>query len=87
MASTLYQSILERGEALGEARGEARRCADTIIRILVRRTGAIAPALAMRIRGVSSLDILDVWLNEAIALQGAEDARQLADKIGGASLA
>lgn len=86
MASTLYQSIFEKGEARGEARGDAKRCADTIIKILIRRLGALDPAVATRIREVSSLDTLEVWLNEALDLQDADGARRLIDKIGKASL-
>jgi hypothetical protein len=82
MASTLYQSILEKGRSLGDA----ARCADTIIRILIRRLGTIDPALATRIRAVSNVDTLDAWLNEALDTPDAEGARRLVDKIGKASL-
>jgi hypothetical protein len=78
MASTLYQSIIEKGEAA--------RCAKTIIQVLTRRMGALDPAVATRIRAETSIDTLDVWLNEALDLPDAESARRLADKIGKASL-
>ena len=82
MASTLYQGIFEKGEA----RGRAGQRADTIIQILIRRLGTIDPALATRIRGESSIDILDAWLNEALDIPDADRARQLADKISKAAL-
>jgi hypothetical protein len=78
MASTLYQSIIEKGEAA--------RCAKTIIQVLTRRMGALDPSVATRIRAEASIDTLDVWLNEALDLPDAESARRLADKIGKASL-
>jgi hypothetical protein len=78
MASTLYQSIFEKGEA--------KRCAETILRILTRRLGTLDPAVATRIRAESNLDTLDVWLNEALDLPDAESAHRLVEKIGKASL-
>jgi hypothetical protein len=81
MASTLYQSIFEKGEA----RGRAEQCADTIIGILTRWAGALDAAVSTRIRAVDSLDTLEAWLREAIYLPDAESARRLADKIGHAS--
>jgi hypothetical protein len=77
VASTLYQSIFEKGEA----RGRARQCANTIIQVLIRRTGALDPAVATRIRSVSDLDTLDVWLNQALNLPDADSAHQLIEKI------
>jgi hypothetical protein len=81
MASTLYESIFEKGEA----RGRAEQCADTILRILNRRVGALDAEVATRIRAVG-LETLEAWLNEAIDLSDAESARRLAEKIGKASL-
>ena len=86
MASTLYESIFEKGEARGRTAGKAEQCADTIIRILIRRMGALDPALATRIRSVSSIDTLEVWLSEALDLPDAESAHRLVDKIGKAAL-
>jgi hypothetical protein len=82
VASTLYQSIFEEGEA----RGRAQQCANTIIQALIRRTGALDPAVATRIRSVSNLDTLDVWLNQALNLPDADSAHQLIEKISKAPL-
>jgi hypothetical protein len=86
MASTLYDSIVERAEAIGEARGRARMAADTIVRILTRRLGTLDPAVATRIRTVGDLDTLDAWLDEALGLPDAEGAARLVDKISKAPL-
>jgi len=85
MASTLYQSIFEKGEARGEARGKAGQCAETILRILTRRLGALDSVVAARIRSEPSIDTLDVWLNEALDLPDAESARRFIEKISKAS--
>jgi hypothetical protein len=82
MASTLYQTIFEKGEA----RGRAGERADTIIRVLTRRVGPLAPAIMARIRSVSTIEALDVWLNEALDAPDAESARRLVEDIGKASL-
>jgi hypothetical protein len=82
MASTLYQSIFEEGEA----KGEARHCARMIIQILSRRAGALDAAVATRIRSVSNMETLEVWLNEALDLPDAESAHRLIEKISKASL-
>ncbi len=82
MASTLYESIFEKGEA----RGDAKRCADTIVRILGRRLGALDPAIATQIQATTSIERLEAWLNEAIDLPDVESARRLTEKIGKASL-
>ncbi len=86
MASTLYQSIFEKGEARGEARGRTEQCADTIIRVLIRRVGVLDPAVVERIRAQASFETLEVWLNEALDLPDAESARRLTEKIAKASL-
>ncbi len=70
----------------GEAKGEARQCAATIIQILIRRAGTLDPGVATRIRGVSSIDTLQVWLNEALDLPDDESAHRLIAKISKASL-
>lgn len=78
MASTLYQSIFEKGAA--------RQCADTIVQILIRRMGALDTTVATQIRSVSNVETLNVWLSEAIELQDAEGARRFVEKISKAAL-
>jgi hypothetical protein len=91
MASTLYQSIFEKGEARGEARGrtegEARARAETIIQFLTGWMGALDAPLRERIRAVSDLDTLRSWLSEAVLVRDAEGAERLAEKIRKAPLA
>ncbi len=83
MASTLYQSILEKGEA----RGQAKVCAETIIRLLAHWMGAVEPDLRERIRTRADLDTLTSWYDDALFLRNAEDAERLAEKIRKAHLA
>jgi len=95
MASTLYQSIFKDGEAQGRADGETRgraegeaaHCAQTIVRILTRRVGELDPGVVARIRAVTSLDTLEVWLNEALDSPDDESARRLIAKIAKPAIA
>jgi predicted transposase YdaD len=86
MASTLYQSIIKEGETRGEARGEARQTAETIIRALAHRLGALDPAISDRIRAVSDIETLTAWYEEALLAVDAEGGRRLAEKIQKAPL-
>jgi hypothetical protein len=94
MESALYKSIFEKGEARGEERGEARgetrgkaeAYAQTIIRILTHRMGALDPAIRERIRAVSDVETLAAWQEEAILVLDAETAGRLAEKIQKAPL-
>jgi hypothetical protein len=78
MASTLYQSALEKGET--------RSKAETIIRILTHRMGSADPAVRERIRALSDAETLTVWYEEALQAVDAEGARRLAEKIEKAPL-
>ena len=78
MASTLYQSALEKGET--------RNKAETIIRILTHRMGAADPVVRDRIRTLSDTETLSVWYEEALQAVDAEGARRLAEKIENAPL-
>jgi hypothetical protein len=86
MASTLYQEIFAKGEAKGEARAETKLRAETIIRILTRRMGALDPAIRERIRTLSDTETLADWYDEAFSVIDAEGAQQLAEKIRKAPL-
>ena len=78
MASTLYQSALEKGKT--------RNKAETIIRILTHRMGSADPAVRERIRALSDAETLTVWYEEALQAVDAEGARRLAEKIEKAPL-
>jgi hypothetical protein len=78
MESTLYQSAM--------AKGEARVYAETIVRLLSYRMGALDPAVRERIRKVADLEILMPWYEEALLAVDAEGAQRLADKIRKAPL-
>jgi hypothetical protein len=81
MESELYQSIFAKGEVKGEARGEARNKAETIIRILLHRTGALDTAIREKIRALSDIDTLTLWYEQALRVVDAEDARRLVETI------
>jgi len=86
MESELYKRIFEKGEARGEARGKAQAYAEMLIRLLIHRMGSVAPAIRERIRGVSDLDLLNAWYEEALLASDADATRRLADKIQHAAL-
>lgn len=62
-------------------KGEAKNCAETIVRLLIRWTGTIDPALRDRIRALADLEVLKPWYDEALYLGDAEAAQKLAEKI------
>jgi hypothetical protein len=82
MASTLYREIFKEGKA----EGEAKAYADVLVQHLIRRLGALDPALKKRIRKTSDLDTLKVWYNEVVDAD-KDAARRLADKIRSAPFA
>lgn len=75
MESTLYKSAFEKGEAKGEAK------ANVLIQILMRRLMTLDATVRERIRATSDREMLSVWVNQALALTDAEQARQLLEKI------
>jgi hypothetical protein len=73
------------GKAEGLTKGEAKTYADLVVQHLVRRMGALDPAVGKRIRTMSDIDTLKVWYNEVV--DGDVDAaRRLVDKIRSAPL-
>lgn len=86
MESALYRSIFEKGEARGKTEGKAEAYAQTIIRILTQRMGALDPVTRERIRALSDVETLAAWQEEAILVLDAEAARRLAEKIQKAPL-
>lgn len=94
MESVLYKSIFEKGVAQGVAQSEARVAqsearvrADTIVRVLAARLGAVDPALRSRVRGLTDLEALQPWYDEALLAVDAAAAQRLADKILAAPIA
>lgn len=81
MESELYQSLVKEVEARSEAKGEVKCMRETIIRILLRRIGALDMAIREKIRGLSDIELLDVWYKEALGVIDAERARRLVDII------
>lgn len=85
MESELYRSLFEeveaKSEAKGEAKGEAKNKGETIIRILLRRMGAVDTAIRERVRGLSDMETLNAWYEEALGILDAEGARRLAETI------
>ena len=101
MESVLYKSIFEKGVAQGLAQSEARLAqsearlaqsearvrADTIVRVLTVRLGAVDPTLRSRVRGLTDIETLDAWYDEALLAVDATAAQRLADKILAAPIA
>ena len=71
MESTLYKSAFKKGEAK----------ANVLIQILMRRLMTLDATVRERIRATSDREMLSVWVNQALALTDAEQARQLLEKI------
>ncbi len=86
MESVLYKSIFEKGVAQGVAQSEARVRADTIVRVLAVRLGAVDPALRSRVRELTDAETLQAWYDEALLAVDATAAQRLADKILAAHL-
>lgn len=78
MESTLYQSAM--------ARGETKAYAETIVRLLSHRMGALDPSIRERVRKVTDAEILKPWYEEALLAIDAEGAQRLAEKIRNAPL-
>jgi len=81
MESELYQSVFDKGAAKGDSQSKA----ETIIRILMRRMGQVDLAIREKIRGLSDIDTLTFWYEEALDVVDAEGARRLAETIQKAS--
>jgi hypothetical protein len=73
MESELYRSVV--------AKGEARNKAETIIRVLMRRLGEVDLAIREKIRGLSDMDTLTFWYEQALDAVDAESARRLVETI------
>ncbi len=73
MESALFQEAFERGAV--------RTRAETVIRVLTNRLGAIDRALRDVIRAQADQEILDAWYTEALLVTTPDEARRLAEKI------
>lgn len=73
MASTLYDSIFEKGER--------KMAAETIVRLLTRRLGDLDPDVRERIRAITDTEVLMRWYDEALLVLDAEAARQLVERM------
>jgi hypothetical protein len=82
MESTLWQSAM----ATGAARAEAKLYAETLVKLLSYRMGALDVATRDRIRAVTDLETLKLWYEESLFLSDAEGAQRLAEKIRNAPL-
>lgn len=77
MESELYKSIFSKGEARGQVRSEAK----TILRILSRRLGALDPALSERVQEMSDRETLTAWYEAALEIDDTEGAQRLVETI------
>jgi hypothetical protein len=67
--SELFREIDERGQAIGEARGEAR----AVLTVLNARGMPVPEAVREQILACTDLDQLDAWLRRAIVATSADD--------------
>ncbi|MER6943493.1 hypothetical protein ABT294_05650 [Nonomuraea sp. NPDC000554] len=63
------QSLIARGEILGEARGEAK----SVLRVLEYRGISVADGDRERIMSCVDLDTLEMWLQRALSVHSAEE--------------
>jgi hypothetical protein len=78
MESELYKSAIAKGKAWTQA--------DTIVRILTHRLGALDPSIRERIRGLSDSETLACWYEMALQAVDAKGAEQLLETIRNAPL-
>ena len=81
MGSELYESIIAKGEARGEARGTTAARAETVVRLLTYRMGAIPASVSERVSTMTDAATLSAWYDEALLMPDAEAARRLVEKI------
>ena len=84
--STLYQSIVARGEASGMIKGEIKVYTCEVVTILTRWLGVVEPGLVERIKVETDRPTLGAWREEALYLSDTDGARRLAEKIQQAPL-
>jgi hypothetical protein len=77
MESTLFRRAFEKGEAKGKAEAQAK----ILIQILTRRLGVLDAAVRERIHATSDLELLSVWVNQALDLTDAEQARRFVETL------
>jgi hypothetical protein len=81
MESSLYREIFDEGKAEGELKGKAEGKADTLARILLRRFHLVDDLLTQRIHAETRLDVLDLWLDEAVLTADEEGIQHLVERI------
>ena len=69
----MFRSAADRLKEEGEARGEARGKADTLMRLLVRRFGQVPRTAERRVRQAAA-DQLDTWLDRILDAKSVKDA-------------
>lgn len=79
MESRLYREIFQEGEAKGEAKGKA----ELLIRLLLKRTGAVAPEVrqAIHTQAQADPDVFSGWFDEAALADNLEAAQRVIRKI------
>lgn len=81
MGSELYESIIAKGEARGRVLGATESRAETVVRLLTYRMGAIPASVRERISTMTDAATLSAWYDEALLILDAEAARRLLEKI------
>jgi len=81
MESALYRELFQDAEIRGEARGEAQRTADTILRILTHRLGMVPPRVKQVVQGPIEPLVLEGWYHAALMAITADEAGRLVERI------
>lgn len=72
---------LERGLEKGLEKGELKATTSIILKVLTRRLRQVSPAVAERVRIETRPEVADLWCEDALRADDAEQAQRLHDRI------
>ena len=72
---------LQKGLEKGLEKGELKHMASIILKVLARRLPEVSPAVTARVRSETRHEVADLWCEDALRADDAEQARALHDRI------